>query len=95
MLDDFEQVLDAAVFRCNVGKVSFHAAVNLNNGPGKFLQRLGLKGEVSLAQVSFAKPGTQHDMDAFAARVQKDPSRRFQERSTPGDGDRLIANHLQ
>jgi hypothetical protein len=59
--------------RSVVGKVSFHAAVNLNNGPGKFLQRLGLKGEVSLAQVSFAKPGTQHDMDAFAARVQKDP----------------------
>jgi hypothetical protein len=56
-----------------VGKVSFHAAVHLNNGPGKFLQRLGLKGEVSLAQVSFAKPDTQHDMDAFAARVQKDP----------------------
>jgi hypothetical protein len=57
-----------------VGKVSFHAAVNLNNGPEKFLQRLGLKGEISLAQVSFAKPGTQHDMNAFAARVQKDPS---------------------
>ena len=56
-----------------VGKVSFHAAVNLNNGPEKFLQRLGLKGEISLAQVSFAKPDTQHDMNAFAARVQKDP----------------------
>jgi hypothetical protein len=56
-----------------VGKVSFHAAVNLNNGPGNFLQRLGLNGEISLAQVSFAKPDTQHDMNAFAARVQKDP----------------------
>jgi hypothetical protein len=56
-----------------VGKVSFHAAVNLNNGPGKFLQRLGLRGEISLAQVSFAKPDTQHDMNAFAARVQRDP----------------------
>ncbi|MDQ1451436.1 MAG: hypothetical protein QOK38_1302 [Acidobacteriaceae bacterium] len=56
-----------------VGKVSFHAAVNLNNGPGKFLQRLGLKGEVSLAQVSLLKPDRQHDMNAFAARVQKDP----------------------
>jgi hypothetical protein len=56
-----------------VGKVSFHAAVNLKSGPGKFLQRLGLKGELSLAQVSFVKPGTQHDMDAFSARVQKDP----------------------
>jgi hypothetical protein len=58
-----------------LGKVSFHAAVNLNNGPGKFLQRLGLKGQISLAQVSFVKPGTQHDMNAFAARVQKDPPR--------------------
>jgi hypothetical protein len=56
-----------------VGKVSFHAAVNLNNGPETFLQRLGLKGKISLAQVSFAKPDTQHDMNAFAARVQKDP----------------------
>jgi hypothetical protein len=56
-----------------LGKVSFHAAVNLNSGPEKFLQRLGLKGEISLAQVSFAKPDTQHDMNAFAARVQKDP----------------------
>jgi hypothetical protein len=56
-----------------VGKVSFHAAVNLNKGPGKFLQRLGLNGQISLAQVSFAKPDTQHDMNAFAARVQKDP----------------------
>jgi hypothetical protein len=56
-----------------LGKVSFHAAVNLDSGPGAFLQRLGLKGEISLAQVSFAKPDTQHDMNAFAARVQKDP----------------------
>jgi hypothetical protein len=56
-----------------LGKVSFHAAVSLNNGPGKFLQRLGLKGDISLAQVSFAKPDTQHDMNAFAARVEKDP----------------------
>jgi hypothetical protein len=56
-----------------LGKVSFHAAVHLNTGPGKFLQRLGLKGDISLAQVSFAKPDTQHDMNAFAARVQKDP----------------------
>jgi hypothetical protein len=55
-----------------LGRVSFHAAVHLNNGSEKFLQRLDLKGEISLAQVSFAKPDTQHDMDAFAARVQKD-----------------------
>jgi hypothetical protein len=56
-----------------LGRVSFHAAVNMNNSPGAFLQRLGLKGEISLAQVSFAKPDTQHDMNAFAARVEKEP----------------------
>lgn len=55
-----------------VGKVSFHAAVSLKSGAGKFLQRLGVRGELSLAQVSFVTPGTQHDMDAFSARVQKD-----------------------
>ena len=56
-----------------LGRVSFHAAVNLNNGSGKFLQRLGLKGEISLIQVGFVKPDAQHDMNAFAARVQKEP----------------------
>ncbi len=55
------------------GDVSFHAAVNLNNGPGPFLQRLGLKGEISLAQIRFTKPQTQQGMNAFAARVQKSP----------------------
>jgi hypothetical protein len=58
------------------GKVTFHAAVHLNNGPGPFLQRLGLKGQISLAQVSFAKPETQQKMDAFAARTRK---------NSPGD----------
>lgn len=55
------------------GKVSFQATVSLNNGPKRFLQRLDLKGRISLAQVSFAKPETQHTMNAFAARVEKDP----------------------
>ncbi|HEX6494843.1 MAG TPA: hypothetical protein VF018_05135 [Acidobacteriaceae bacterium] len=55
------------------GKVSFHAAVNLSNGPERFLQRLDLQGAISLAQVSFAKPDTQHTVNAFAARVEKNP----------------------
>lgn len=55
------------------GRVSFHAAVNLGNGSRVFLQRLGLKGQISLAQVSFTKAHTQQQMNAFAARVQKDP----------------------
>lgn len=56
------------------GNVSFHAAVNLNNGPKRFLQRLDLKGQISLTQISFTKPQTQQEMNSLAARVQKDPS---------------------
>jgi hypothetical protein len=55
------------------GRVSFHAAVQLNSGSGAFLQRLGLKGEISLMQVSFTKPNAQRQMNAFAARMQKHP----------------------
>ena len=38
-----------------------------------FFSGWNLKGRISLAQVSFAKPETQHTMNAFAARVEKDP----------------------
>ena len=48
-----------------VGKLSLHAAVNLKSGCGNFLQRLGIKGELSLADVSFVKPDSQHVMDGF------------------------------
>jgi hypothetical protein len=55
------------------GRVSFHAAVTLNGGGKKFLQRLALQGGISLDQITFTKPGTQQAMNTFAARVQKDP----------------------
>jgi hypothetical protein len=55
------------------GKVSFRAAVNLDSGQRPFLERLNLKGQISLAQITFNKPETQQAMNAFAARVQKDP----------------------
>ena len=55
------------------GTVSFKAAVDVGGGRGKFLQRLGLKGEISLAQVRFIKPDTQHEMAAFSARVRESP----------------------
>jgi hypothetical protein len=55
------------------GTVSFHAAVTLNGGGKKFLQRLALQGGISLNQITFTKPETQQAMNAFAARVQKDP----------------------
>jgi hypothetical protein len=55
------------------GGVSFHAVVSLNDGGEKFLQRLALKGGISLDQISFTKPKTQQKMNAFVARVQKNP----------------------
>jgi hypothetical protein len=54
------------------GKVSFDAGVSLNHGTN-FLQRLALQGRVSLDQITFTKPKTQQEMNAFAARVQEDP----------------------
>ena len=55
------------------GRVSFHAAVRLNDGREKFLQRLALKGGISLDRITFTKPETQQKMNDFAAHVQQDP----------------------
>jgi hypothetical protein len=55
------------------GTVTFKAAVEVGSGPGEFLQRMNLKGEISLAHIRFNKPDTQHAMDAFSYRVRKDP----------------------
>jgi hypothetical protein len=55
------------------GNVSFQAAVNLAEGQGRFLQRLALKGNVSISQAHFVSPQTQQDLDSFSARVRKDP----------------------
>ena len=56
------------------GDANFNAAVEFGGGPGRFLQRLLLKGDVSLERMRFTKPETQQAMDAFSARVRKDPS---------------------
>lgn len=56
------------------GNISFQAAVEFNQGPEKFLQRLHLKGEASLTRMRFARPDTRQAVDAFSARVRKDPS---------------------
>jgi AsmA-like C-terminal region len=55
------------------GTATFKAAVEVGGGPGEFLQRMNLKGEISLAHIRFKKPDTQHAMDAFSYRVRKDP----------------------
>jgi hypothetical protein len=56
------------------GQINFKAAVDFTNGPGKFLQRLGLKGQASVDQLRFVSDGTQSKLDAFSAREQADPS---------------------
>ena len=55
------------------GTVTFKASVEVGSGPAAFLQRMNLKGEISLAHIRFNKPDTQHAMDAFSYRVRKDP----------------------
>jgi hypothetical protein len=54
-----------------VGLVSFNASAEFGGGPGKFLQRLALKGQASVDQLRFVNGGTQGKMDAFSAREVK------------------------
>jgi hypothetical protein len=55
------------------GEVSFRAAVDFEEGPGPFLQRLHLQGTISLEKMRFVAASTQEKMDAFSARVRRDP----------------------
>jgi hypothetical protein len=54
------------------GAVSFRAAVNFGEEPGRFLEKLNLKGDVSLDEMRLVKPQMQQKVDAFSARVRKD-----------------------
>jgi hypothetical protein len=54
------------------GLASFNATAEFSAGPGKFLERLELKGQASVDQLRFAKDGTQQQMDAFSARERTD-----------------------
>jgi AsmA-like C-terminal region len=55
------------------GDVSFRAAVDFGEGPGRFLEKLNLKGDVSLDEMKLAKAETQQKVDAFSARVRNNP----------------------
>ncbi len=55
------------------GKISFQAAVEYSAGPGPFLKRLQLQGKVALDGMHFVTPEEKNKMDAFSARVKKDP----------------------
>lgn len=54
------------------GKISFHAAVQYQAGPGPFLKRVELHGKVALDKMHFVTPDEKQKMDAFSARVSKD-----------------------
>jgi AsmA-like protein len=54
------------------GRATFQASAEFTNGPEPFLKRLKLNGEISLDHVSFISK-QQQTMDAFSARVRKNP----------------------
>lgn len=54
------------------GKVNFDATADFGPGPQRFLERLQLKGNVSLAGLRFVDAKKQENMNAFSARVTKD-----------------------
>lgn len=66
------------------GRVSLQASADFLVGPEPFLRRLGLKGEVSVDQMQFVKPDTRQKVDAFSARVRKDPAG-DPKKDAPGD----------
>jgi len=55
------------------GDASFQAKAEFADGPGRFLQRLRLKGNIALDHVRFTKQQTEDSLDAFSARVRRDP----------------------
>jgi hypothetical protein len=55
------------------GKVNFDANAAFTMGPQSFLKRLQLNGDVVLAGMRFVDAKKQQTMDAFSARVRKDP----------------------
>lgn len=54
------------------GKISFRAAVEYSAGPGPFLRRVQLQGNVALATMHFVTPEEKQKMDSFSQRVSKD-----------------------
>jgi hypothetical protein len=53
------------------GDVNFRAAVEFGEGPGRFLEKLNLKGDVSLEKMRLVDANKQEKVDAFSARVSR------------------------
>lgn len=68
MLDVIEQRTPSVM-----GRVSFQAHAGFPVGPGIFLRKLQLQGRLALQNVHFIHPSTQDAMNAFSARVRRDP----------------------
>jgi AsmA-like C-terminal region len=54
------------------GKVNLDANAEFTEGPQRFLEKLQLKGDITLAAMRFVDTKKQQNMDAFSARVRKD-----------------------
>lgn len=66
------------------GHVSFKADAEFVPGTDAFLKRLQLKGEARVAELRFVSAQTQNTVDAFSARVRKEPVS-AQKGELPGD----------
>ncbi len=55
------------------GRVRFHADADFVSGTEPFLRRLHLKGEAQVEDLRFVSAHTQETVDAFSARVRKEP----------------------
>jgi hypothetical protein len=71
-LEDLLKIVEQSEPQVN-GDVRFHAAVEFSPGPERFLQRLKLQGNIALDHVRFTKAQTEDSLDAFSARVRKNP----------------------
>ncbi len=55
------------------GLLNFQAAVEFGEEPGRFLRKLSLKGDASVDDLRLVNAEKQEKVDAFSARVRKDP----------------------
>jgi uncharacterized protein involved in outer membrane biogenesis len=72
-VDDLLKIVEATPAQVE-GDVNFRAAVEFAEGPGRFLEKLNLKGNVSLEKMRLVTADKQQKVDAFSARVSGAPA---------------------
>ncbi len=72
-VDDLLKIVEEAPPQVK-GDVNFRAAVEFSEGPGRFLEKLNLRGDVRLEKMRLVTADKQEKVDAFSARVSKAPA---------------------